>query len=80
MSYSLNESVSSNLIKEITPGNLLQYYATRNNSLSNTIVEGISFVKTIYANQSDDWPDIELILTTGIIEDLTRISDILYEA
>ncbi len=64
--FTLNETISLNLLEETNSWRLLQYYVTRSNKLTSNIVEGISFLKTKYANQNDDWPDIEFHMMPGI--------------
>ena len=63
--FTLNDSVSYNFIKEITPWHLLEYYVTKNNSLTSSILEAMAFVKTKYADSKDDWPDIQLHVVPG---------------
>ncbi len=62
----LSEAISLNLLEEANPWRLLQYYVTRSNKLTSNLAEGISFLKTKYANQNEDWPDIEFHMMTGI--------------
>ncbi|CAG2180372.1 unnamed protein product, partial [Oppiella nova] len=63
--FTLNDTVSYDMMREISPWHLLQYYVNKNNSLSNTILETMAFVKTKYADQSDDWPDIQFHVLPG---------------
>jgi choline dehydrogenase len=64
--FTLNETISLNSLEETNPWRLLQYYVTRSNKLTSNLAEGISFLKTKYANQNEDWPDIEFHMMTGI--------------
>ena len=57
--FTLNDTVSSDLKRDLDPENILQYFADKRGSLTSTMSETIGFVKTKYANQSDDWPDIQ---------------------
>jgi len=63
--FTLNDTVSYDIIRELSPWYLLEYYVNKNNSLSNTILEAMAFVKTKYADQSDDWPDIQFHVLPG---------------
>ena len=64
--FELNQTVSYNFIKEIKPWHILEYYVTKNNSLTSTILETMSFVKTKFADKRDDWPDIQLHVVPGL--------------
>jgi len=66
ISFSLNESISLNILEEANPLNILEYFVTKDNSLTNNYLEALSFVKTKYENQFDDWPDIEFHMIPGI--------------
>jgi len=70
--FSLNESISLNMLEELSPSRILEYFVTKNNSLTSNLLEGVSFVKTKYANPSDDWPDVQLIMIPGIDKNLSN--------
>lgn len=44
----------------------IRYAATEDGPLTSSIgLEGVAFISTKYANQSDDWPDMEFMLTSA---------------
>jgi len=64
--FTLNETISLNLFEELSPLRIFEYYVKKNNKLTSNGLEGLSFVKTKYADQLDDWPDIEFHMIPGI--------------
>jgi choline dehydrogenase-like flavoprotein len=66
VSFVLNDSVVLNMVLESTPYNILEYFIKKKNKLTSNLLEGISFVKTKYEDQSDDWPDIQFHMLPGI--------------
>ncbi|CAG2105046.1 unnamed protein product, partial [Medioppia subpectinata] len=67
VTFTLNESVSYDVLRESSPWHVLQYYVNKDNSLSSTILDTMAFVKTKYANQTDDWPDIQYHVLPGSV-------------
>ena len=65
ISFLVNESIGIDIFRETSPGNIFQYYLTKNNSLTNNLVEGTAFVKTKYADPNDDYPDVQLFMIPG---------------
>lgn len=44
----------------------IRYAATEDGPLTSSVgLEGVAFISTKYANQSDDWPDMEFMLTSA---------------
>jgi hypothetical protein len=72
LSFVLNDSVSYDLLKASTPYAILDYYLFKKNELTSNLIEGAIFVKTKYADQSDDWPDIQLGMIPGIDKKITQ--------
>jgi hypothetical protein len=72
LSFVLNDSVSYDLLKASTPYAILDYYLFKKNELTSNLIEGTIFVKTKYENQSDDWPDIQLVMIPGIDKEITQ--------
>ncbi len=72
VSFVLNDSAALDMIVESTPYNILEYFVKKKNKLTSNLLEGISFVKTKYENQLDDWPDIELQLLPGIEKNVNK--------
>jgi len=64
--FSLNDTISLEIFEDGAPWRYYNYFITRNTTLTSNILEGISFVKTKYADQNDDWPDIEFHVLPGI--------------
>jgi choline dehydrogenase-like flavoprotein len=64
--FSLNETIALELFEDAAPWRFYDYFIARNNTLTSNILEGISFVKTKFANQNDDWPDIQFHVLPGI--------------
>lgn len=63
--FSVNESIALNFFEQQSVATIVEYELYKNNSLSNTYIEGMSFVKTKYADPHDDYPDIQLALISG---------------
>ena len=65
--FSLGENTSMNFIKEVSPDSLLRYWAKKDNDLSSTLLEAMSFMSTKYVNRSYDYPDIQMHILPGIV-------------
>ena len=63
--FTMNNDIGLNLRRDTSPDNILDYLYSRNNSLSNPVTEATAFIKTKFADQSDDWPDVQLYLNSG---------------
>lgn len=61
-----NESIAIDIFHEVSPWNIYDYFVSRNNSLTNNLVEGTLFHKTKYANPSTDWPDVQIFMLPGM--------------
>ncbi|KAL2716008.1 hypothetical protein V1478_013684 [Vespula squamosa] len=54
---------------------LLQYAIYEKGPLTSSIgLEAIGFLSTKYANQTDDWPDIEFLITSGTINNAPDVA------
>ena len=65
LTFTLNSSASFDFKRDLSPKSFLNYFADKNNSLTSSLIETTAYLKTKYANQSDDWPDIALHVIPG---------------
>ena len=65
MSFTVNESIGISLLNEIAPWHLFEYFLFKKNTLSDNLGEGIAYYKTKFANQSDNYPDVQLLMIPG---------------
>lgn len=69
--FSTDAPSLSNPLITFSPLNIANYIATRNNNLSTNFIDAVSFIKTKFVNQTDDWPDVQFhFLSLGIIMNL----------
>ena len=67
LTFTLNSSASVDFKRDMSPKSILNYFADKNNSLTSSLFEAVAYVKTKYANQSDDWPDIVFQVMPGML-------------
>ena len=67
VSFTVNQSIGVDIFVDVNPLNLNEYFLLRNNSLTNNLIEGMTFINTKYADASDDFPDIQVLLLPGEI-------------
>ncbi len=67
VNFILNSSVSYDFVNSLRPLVLFDFNINRKNQLTSNLIEGVMYVKTKYANQKDDWPDIQLHMIPGIL-------------
>ncbi|CAG2112306.1 unnamed protein product [Medioppia subpectinata] len=67
MPFTVNESIGIDVLREATPGHILEYFAYKNNSLTNNMVEGTAFVSTKYTLPGDDYPDVQFFMLTATL-------------
>lgn len=65
VSFTVNHSIGVDLLVETNPLHIYDYFLYKNNSLTNNLIEGMAFIKTKYADSSDDWPDIQVLMLPG---------------
>lgn len=66
MHFTIGNEVSLIQRRVVTASNLMKYFSQGRGPLTTPGgVEGIAFVKTKYANQTDDWPDVEIHVISG---------------
>lgn len=66
VSFTIHNTFSLIQRRVVTAANLFRYFTQGRGPLTTLGgVEGLAFVKTKYANQTDDWPDIEIHVITG---------------
>lgn len=66
MHFTISREVSLIQSRVVTFANMLRYFTQGRGPLTTLGgVEGLAFVKTKYANMTDDWPDIEIHVISG---------------
>ncbi|XP_074599838.1 glucose dehydrogenase [FAD, quinone]-like [Brevipalpus obovatus] len=70
MTFSVEQSNTFRLDKIFSPQNFLRYLVSGSGPLTSFGgIEGLAFMSTRYGNTSIDWPDIELLMVNGDIQD-----------
>lgn len=65
LAFLINDPISLVLNRLINLNSALRYAITEDGPLTSSVgLEGVGFITTKYGNQSDDWPDIEFMLTS----------------
>lgn len=68
LSFLIDYPISTVMNRLVNLNSALRYAITEDGPLTSNIgLEAIGFISTKYANQSDDWPDIEFMLTSSSI-------------
>lgn len=70
--FTMNASIGIDYLQTTSVQNILEYYITRNNSLTKNLDESTAFVKTKYNSPHDDWPDLQLNMMPGIFNCLPK--------
>lgn len=66
IAWTINGPIGINTNRLVNLNSALRYAVTENGPLSSSIgLEAVGFLNTKYANQSDDWPDMNFLLTSA---------------
>nr|XP_034185974.1 glucose dehydrogenase [FAD, quinone]-like [Osmia lignaria] len=66
LSFLIDYPISTVMHRLVNLNSALRYAITEDGPLTSNIgLESVGFISTKYANQSDDWPDIEFMLTSS---------------
>lgn len=66
LAFLIDYEISVVMTRLVNVNSALRYAVTEDGPLtSNVGLEAVGFISTKYANQSDDWPDIEFMLTSS---------------
>ncbi|KAL6259288.1 hypothetical protein P5V15_009207 [Pogonomyrmex californicus] len=66
LSFLIDYEISIVMNRMVNLNTALRYAITEDGPLTSSIgLEAVGFISTKYANQSDDWPDIEFMLTSS---------------
>ncbi|CAG2109862.1 unnamed protein product, partial [Medioppia subpectinata] len=60
MPFTVNESIGIYMLREATPGHILEYFANKNNSLTTNYIVATAFLSTKHALPGDDYPDVQI--------------------
>lgn len=64
--FPINYEVGIVMNRMVTVNSALKYAITENGPLTSSIgLEAVGFISTKYANQTDDWPDIQFMITSS---------------
>ncbi|XP_050068974.1 glucose dehydrogenase [FAD, quinone]-like [Anopheles maculipalpis] len=64
--FRIDQPISVIMNRLVNLNSALRYAVTEDGPLTSSIgLEAVGFISTKYANQSDDWPDIEFMLTSA---------------
>lgn len=65
LTFLIDYEISTVMHRLVNVNSALRYAVTEDGPLTSSIgLESVGFISTKYANQSDDWPDIEFMLTS----------------
>lgn len=66
IAFLIDHPISIVMRRLVTINSALRYAITEDGPLTSSVgLEAVGFISTKYANQSDDWPDIEFMLTSA---------------
>lgn len=66
IAWTINQPVGINTQRLVNLNSALRYAITEDGPLTSSIgLEAVGFVNTKYANQSDDWPDMNFLMTSA---------------
>lgn len=66
LAFLIDKPISFVMNRLVNVNSALRYAITEDGPLTSSVgLEAVAFIKTKYANQSDDWPDIEFMLTSA---------------
>jgi choline dehydrogenase len=64
--FPIDHPISFVMNRLVNVNSAIRYAVTENGPLTSSVgIESVGFISTKYANQSDDWPDMEFMLTSS---------------
>ncbi|XP_035736015.1 glucose dehydrogenase [FAD, quinone]-like, partial [Vespa mandarinia] len=74
LTFLIDHEISFVYNRILNINSILKYAITENGPLTSSIgIDAVGFLSTKYANQTDDWPDIEFLITSATINSSGKV-------